>query len=344
MKMLYVAPLNFGSTAGHRLQALRDLGHAVTSLDTAPEWLIKQSKRLFHRGWNKIFNPRDWLKINQQIVEAVQQSHFDLLWLDKVLEIKPETLIKIRDISPDTKTVYYMSDDIRHKYNRPPNFIKCLPYVHTFVATREVNVPELRELGCHRVIVTGFAYDPQAHRPLPMSEEERRRWGGAVGFIGSYEAERAQSILYLARQGVPVYIRGYGWQAQSHFRHPNMIFLGPSVLGDDYARALCSCDIALGFLRKKNRDTQTTRTYEIPACGVFMLAERSADHLRLFEEGREAEFFASDAELLEKVRYYLKHEDERRRIAQAGRARCLTSGYSNQGRLREILDRVNAEA
>ncbi len=76
------------------------------------------------------------------------------------------------------------------------------------------------------------------------------------------------------------------------------------------------------------------------ACGKFMLAERTSEHLELFEEGKEAEFFGCNEELLDKTRFYLSHEKKREQIARAGRDRCLRSGYRHQDRLQHALDKI----
>jgi glycosyltransferase involved in cell wall biosynthesis len=226
------------------------------------------------------------------------------------------------------------------KHNQSKNFLACLPYYDWYCTTKTYNVQELKDLGCPRVMFTGNAYDPHTHRPMDLSPEENKRLGGPVGFIGSFEDQRAKSISFLAEQGIQVGVWGDGWEENCKVRNPNLSIMGPAQWGDDYARIICSFDICLCFLRKINRDLQTTRTIEIPACGAFMLAERTSEHLEMFEEGKEAEFFDSDAELIEKVNFYLKNEAERRRIAQAGRERCLNSGYSYHERLKEILSSI----
>ena len=54
-------------------------------------------------------------------------------------------------------------------------------------------------------------------------------------------------------------------------------------------------------------------------------------------EGREAEFFESPEEFIDKVQFYLRNEKERKRIAAAGYARVIASGNDIYSRARQWL-------
>ena len=112
---------------------------------------------------------------------------------------------------------------------------------------------------------------------------------------------------------------------------------------DEYPVALSAAKICLGLLSKRFPETLTTRSFEIPACGTFLLGERTDDHCALFEEGVEAEFFASAEELTDKLRYYLSNPSQRAQIAAAGRERFVRSGYDRVSRFRQMLEIVQAE-
>src|SRR5262249_32018444 len=121
---------------------------------------------------------------------------------------------------------------------------------------------------------------------------------------------------------------------KKHFRE--------GVLGHVYANVLRESRVNLGFVSSSNLDEYTMRTFEIPACGAFMLAERTPTHLELFREGVEAEFFDSVSECAEKIRFYLRKEETRRRIADAGYRRCLADDYSLKGRMTEVLKKIES--
>jgi len=110
------------------------------------------------------------------------------------------------------------------------------------------------------------------------------------------------------------------------------------AIGRELAAVASLSKISLGFLSETNYDGHTSRTFEIPACGGFMLGQRSAGQLEFFEEGREIECFDSYEEMHDKIRFYLANDAARERIRAAGRERCVRSGYSYQERFRFALD------
>ena len=348
MRVLHAGTRKVGSTTQQRLAALRDLGHDVLSVDTDPPqvpakplfFALRVSGKLYRTTGLTLFRPPDLAGAKRQILEALQASAYDILWLDKALTIERETLAEVKRLQPECRIVGSSPDDMYQRHNQTRQFLEHLALYDVFFTTKSYNVRELRSLGCPRVEFVQNSYDPHTHRPWQLSDEERPALGGPVGFIGAYERERANSLTYLATHEVAVRVWGGPSWSRHPWRHPKLHVTARNLWADDYAKAISAFDVNLCFLRKINRDLQTTRSVEIPACGGFMLAERTDEHLALFEEGKEAEFFSSDEELLDKTRYYLAHEDERKRIAAAGRERCLKSGYSNHERLRAMLSLV----
>ncbi len=344
LRILYLGALWQGGTALQRMNALRDLGHHVIGIDYTDHKPVTGVKRFIHRCSGKLyrmgfnaFSNKELANENFRIIESIQKNQWDIIWIDKGLTIERNTLHTVKSLQPGCMIVGYSPDDMAQRHNQSTQFINHLAHYDIYFTTKFYNVIELKQLGCQRVYFVDKAFDPHTHKPIEISEEDRKRIGGSVGFIGGAERERAESMLYLAQNGIEVRIYGSGWGKYQNI-HDLLKIENQSVFGSDYTRTICSFDIVLGYLRKVNRDLQTSRSIEIPACGVFMLAERTDEHMALFEEGKEAEFFSSNEELLEKVQYYLNYPDERNRIAAAGRERCLKSGYSNQDRLAKMLD------
>jgi hypothetical protein len=80
------------------------------------------------------------------------------------------------------------------------------------------------------------------------------------------------------------------------------------------------------------------RIFEGAACGALVLTDSDANGLgELFEIGREIVVYGDDADLLDKIAYYLAHEEEREQIARAGQQRTLAEHIS-ACRTRTLLD------
>jgi GT2 family glycosyltransferase len=334
LTILYCGTLNPGGTCLQRMQELQKLGHRVIAVDTVPGEIATRRSTLAWRVRNRLVGAIDESQANERLLALPATPAPDVLWFDKPVTIERATVLALRARWPDAIALTYSGDDMFNPRNQSRAWLSTMADWDLRVTTKSFNVSEFYAAGARDVFFVDKAFSPHVHRPMTLSQEERERFGGDVGFIGWPEGPRERSMRFLARHGIRVRVWGPWprWKAA-----PNLRIEGRPLWGDDYARAINGFRITLGFLRRVNRDRHTTRSIEIPACGGFLLAERTEEHERLLHEGAEAEYFGSDSELLEKVRYYLAHEDARARIAAAGRERCLRDGYSNSERLTSIL-------
>ena len=81
------------------------------------------------------------------------------------------------------------------------------------------------------------------------------------------------------------------------------------------------------------------RNFEVPGTGGFLLTENAAHLEDYYKLGVEVVNFHSTEEMIEKVRYYLAHEEERAGIAEAGYQRTLKD-HTYQQRFREIFSQI----
>jgi len=333
--ILFIGPLAKGSTTRQRMLCFKQLGHHVTDVDTSslplPEILSLLSRISCRLGFYW-----DLSDANRLILENILNYSFDVVWIEKGLTITPDTLKQIKSAQPSAHLVSYCIDDMLLCANQSRNYLHGIPFYDMHLTTKTYNVAELKALDARDVQFFANAFDAIAYHPIELSKEEQAHWGSDVAFLGGYEKPRYEMMLALASRGVVITIWGPGWERFVKI-HPNLIIKPGWVQAEDAAKVFCATTINLHFLRKVARDLQTTRSVEIPACGGFMLAERTTEHLELFKEGEEAEFFDSQEELLDKCQYYLRHESQRLRIASNGLRRCIESGYSNEKRLEQIL-------
>lgn len=342
MKILSVGALSgLSNTCLHRNWALHKIAEQVDEVKTdVHPWSFwcKIRFHLFQLGLPVTISDNNGE--NKTICSLVSQNDYDIVWIDKGQTIFPETLQFIKKVSPHSIIVSYSPDNMALRHNQTQQYLKCVPLYDFIVTNKSYIIEDLKKLGAQHVLFVNNSYEDSFHHPRELSEQDIQELGGDVGFIGAWEKERCDSICYLADHGIKVRVFGIGKWAEYKNYSPNLTIEERQLLGEDYCKSLQAFKISLCFLRKMNFDQQTTRSVEIPACGGFMLAERTDEHLSMFEEGKEAVFFSSNEELLEKCRFYLVNEEERNRIAECARIACLRNNYSNLGMVQTVLSIV----
>lgn len=291
---------------------------------------------IFDRVLNKLKIPRDSNRLNKRIKRACVDFNPDLVFIVKGVLVKPKTLKFIQRCG--AKSVSWSNDDMYAWHNRSLWYTWSLRHYDLVVSQKSYNCNpgELPSLGA-KVLFQDKAIDTEIN--YRVKNCSAFNCVHEVVFIGSEEQDRLEHLQHLAFNGITVHVYGWGETVKTNL-YDNLIFHNQHLYGDDFNAALGCSKIALNFLRKMNRDLQTSRSIEIPAAGGFMLTERTIEHERLFTEGVEADYFSTKDELLDKVRYYLLHDSEREKIAKAGYNRVFKSDYTFTNRIAEILDKL----
>jgi spore maturation protein CgeB len=341
--LLYVGYLWHGSTSAARMLAIQALGIDVLGFNVSEHisrasWLENQLASRFCRGPL----PK---RLTKHLLDVVsqQRTRLRVIWIDKGLWIDQRTLTTMRELT-GAKLVHYTPDpQVMGSNQRLSLFREAVPNYDVVFTTKPFEVPAYQALGPARLELVQQSYCDAELAPRDLTTKVRHQFASEICFVGRHERQREQVMADIVRRGHRLRIWGPHWRRQMWRLKPlRPAFAGDGLYGADYAAALNSTSIALCLLSKLIPDTTTTRSFEIPGCGAFMLAERTADHQALFDEGQEAEFFSSSDEMCDKIQFYLANDSARRRIAAAGHARCLRSGYGDRARMRQLLTTVDS--
>ena len=98
--------------------------------------------------------------------------------------------------------------------------------------------------------------------------------------------------------------------------------------------------INLNLTSKPIRTGLPLRIWDILSAGGFLLTNYQEEIPEYFEIGKDLEVYTSQEELLQKIDYYLTHEEERSHIAQNGYNKILSQKHTLKDRLQIILSKI----
>lgn len=315
--------------------ALRRLGCEVVDIDC--QTMFPQIRRKSSRAVRRLFHPRLVREYNELLVDTASWFKPDVFLAFKGPFIETRTLNILRDAGICVYNYYPDPTPFQYDKTTPTSIwdYDCVFYTKWRWRNQDF-VKKFRQS-----VFVPHGYDPELHRPRPADTIDIGAYGHDVSVIGSHSSHKEKIVddLISMMPSLDLVIWGDRWKQQCQSQRLKRHIQGHALTGTLYAKAICSAKINLALMigiPPGLEDQTTTRTYEIPACGGFMLHERSPELLALFTENQEVACFESKEELAAKVEYYLAHDHERNEIARAGYRRCVPA-YSYDNRMAQIL-------
>ncbi len=225
------------------------------------------------------------------------------------------TLAEIRSIA-GCRLATFLSDSPFNPVVSSSAGIEALSGWDLVATPRRASLQRVQRHCEGKVLYLPFAYDPALHfREPPKTVAEVKQYSSDVAFLGGCDLDRVpylDALASCAEINVNLYGGYYHYTPalQSRSRKP--------AFGRKYRLALSGTKVAPCLVRKANEDGHVMRTFEVPACNAFLLAERTEEHAELFREDHEAVFFDSPQELVDKTRFYVKNDKARQEIANRG--------------------------
>lgn len=305
------------SSGPHLERALRDIGLDVVFFDfrSSPEpnsqllRVAEESRPAIHIAWKgDAFLPETFRELSARGVYNV------LLHPDETLPEWLPPLAKASDLF-------------------------CTQYKGMSAAYREAGIENLGWL------LEGFT--PSFFEYDQITEEEREKYTCEVVTIGTIDRipeyrRRLYALNRLIREGFNV----RWWGRHMSFRRNSLrewfsparrAWGGGMVWDETFAKACHCAKIFMTLPANPERSGGlSNRAFWVTGVGTFYMMRYKQGLEEFFEPDREIVVFHDEDEMVEKVRYYLAHDDEREAIAEAGQRRTLGE-YTSQHLFRGLF-------
>lgn len=260
--------------------------------------------------------------MNEEIIALVRKEHAKyVLWTSFYDDVQQSTLDTIRE-EGSTVVGWFFDDEWRFdSYSK-----YWSPYLDYCVTNSIEAVPKYRALNA-RVIQTIPNTGIAVTRDWSNIEEKYD-----VSFVGSMSfTDRKHHINKLREREIPIHLFGEGSGGYVPFEQMIDIFM--------------TSKINLNFSKAGPRHwvkQMKGRVFQVCMAGGFLLTEYAPGIENYFEIDREIVCFNDTDEMIDKVIYYLEHDEERRAVARAGWEKA-TSEYTSSRMVAKVFREIERD-
>ena len=310
--------------------AIRKLGNKLYAFDDRKHLFPKRLRNKFC-----LLNRISIQWINHSLLRMVSKHQPDLVLVTGGHRILESTIRKLKGF---LRTVLWTTDP-------PIDFsnIKTAAraYDHVFCqGTEAVELLDKLGLVAHWL---PMACEPQIHRHVEISSEERSVFGNNIVFVGSYYPTRY--TLFEKLYGFDFGIWGPGWNRLENSSNLRSCLKGDHIKPEQWVKIYNASKIVLAthYQDSKNKFPvfqASPRIFEAMACGAFVISDYQKDVFTVFKDKKHLVGFNNENDLIDKIKYYLHNPSERKAIAKLGRKEVLKN-HKYVDRIKTLLSIVD---
>lgn len=193
-------------------------------------------------------------------------------------------------------------------------------------------VDRFRKLGINsEYMALGFESTLQKKIEIP------KRKTFDTSFIGSYSHnhKKGTKLLESVAKTTKIDFWGQGINSLSPFSTIRKHYHG-EAWGLEMYKILAQSKIVINrHINAAENYANNMRLYETTGMGALLVTDMKDNLNDLFEVGKEVVAYENEKDLIEKIQYYLAHDDEREKIAKAGQRRTLKN-HTYKIRMKEL--------
>lgn len=348
MKVLLIGPKWMGGWFEGVEYPLRKLGHEVIvfNYDTPNSPTIARNKitvtSYLPSSLHSIFVPPAihagiaWEKsMNEKLISLARTIKADLIFILKGETLQTETLASIK--APNNQIISWWLDDPILYFDSHAQLRSQFEYIDILFMFDRGRFQELKQMGAKQVEYLPCAFDPAVYHPKQVSSADIKKYQSDVGMIASYYSKRGELLHHI--HGLNVSVWGRGWKNKSEIKaFPSGTLRGKTLNGHQIATAYNIMKICPNVHHSQTvLGGLNMRTFEIPGAGGFQITDYVGGMEEHFEIGEEIIAYQSHEHFRELAEYYLKHEDERKKIARRGYERAVRD-HTYEQRLKKVFE------
>lgn len=337
--MVFAGAFWTGSSESGLSAGFRDLGWAVQEVDQR-DFGVRPSGDLLFRAAARLSRQRAATAYRRNLLDECRALKPDIFFTVKGQDISADLLRRIKETGARA-VMYYPDVDFNHAGVLCDSFQEF----DLVVSTKSFHINYLEKLlGRDRVAHVPHGYCPSVHRPFNRVITESS-FTTDILHAGNHSPYK-QKWLESAASVIPdASFRLVGNRWREHVGHGQLAHsdMPGARMGVGYAQAIqtarVNVAVHMGATSSGWQDLVSTRTFEIPACGGFMLHIDNNEVREYFKPGEEIDVFSSPEELADKIRFYLPRPELRTRMVDRALARCCPT-YSYNARARQVAELI----